>query len=99
MLTLLQTMAALLPDLFRSRLSMQVEILALRRQLAVYQRTAVRPRVQPTDRILWSWFSRHCSRWREVLVFVQPAIPKEIRDLIQRMSTANSLSGAPRIVG
>ena len=61
-------------DLLRSRLSMQLEILALRHQLAVYQRTARRPRVRPTDRILWSWSSRHWSRWREVPIFVRPAV-------------------------
>ena len=105
---------------------MQIEILALRHQLGVYQRSAKRPPVRPADRILWSWLSRHWSRWREVLVFVQPetviawrrrklrehwtklsrhgktgrpTVPRETRDLIRRMSTANALWGAPRIVG
>ena len=116
----------LLRDLFRSRLSLQTEILALGHQLGVYQGTAARPRVRPADRVLWAWLSRHWSRWREVLVFVRPetviawrrrkfrehwtklssrgrtgrpTIPREVRDLIRRMSTANSLWGAPRIVG
>ena len=26
-----------------------------------------------SDRIFWSWLARHWARWREVLVFVQPA--------------------------
>jgi putative transposase len=65
-------MAVLRRDVFRSRLSMQIEILALRHQLGVYQRTAKRPPIRPADRILWSWLSRHWSRWREVLVFGQP---------------------------
>ncbi len=43
---------------------MQMEIVALRHQLAVYQRTAKRARIQPADRILWAWLSRHWSRWR-----------------------------------
>jgi hypothetical protein len=95
---------------------MQIEILAPRHQLAVYQRTAGRPPVRPVDQILWAGFSRHWSRWREVLVFVQPetviawrrrrfrehwtklsrhrrpgppGVPREIRDLIRRMSTVN----------
>ena len=126
MITLLRTLASLLRDLLRSRLSMQIEILALRHQLGVYQRTAKGPPIRAADRILWSWLSRHWSRWREVLVFLQPetviawrqrvfrehwtrlsrrrrpgrpTVPREVRDLIRRMSTANPLWGAPRIVG
>lgn len=38
-----------------TRLSMQMEILALRHQLAVYQRAADRPRIQPADRIFRAW--------------------------------------------
>jgi putative transposase len=60
-------------SLFKSRLSLQVEVLALRHQLAVYQRSIKRPGILPVDRIFWSWISRGWSRWREVLVFVQPA--------------------------
>src|SRR5450631_439636 len=59
--------------LFRSRLSLRVENIALRHQLAIYQRTIKRPRVRPEDRFLWSWLSRHWVAWREILVFVQPA--------------------------
>ncbi len=57
----------------RSRLSMQLEIVALRHQLGVYQRSARRPRLGSGDRVLWSWLSRHWSRWRQVLIFVRPA--------------------------
>jgi hypothetical protein len=49
---------------FRSRLSLQLETGALRHQLAVYQSPIRRPRIRPTDRILWSWLSRHWSAWR-----------------------------------
>src|ERR1700730_3338839 len=58
--------------LFRSQLSLRVENVALRHQLAIYQRTVKRPSIRPEDRILWSWLSRRWARWREVLVFVQP---------------------------
>jgi putative transposase len=57
----------------RSRASMQLEILALRHQLAVYQRSVRRPRIRSADRILWAWFARIWSGWREALVIVQPA--------------------------
>ena len=59
--------------LFRSRLSLQAEIIALRHQLTVYRRSVRRPQIRPADRLLWSWLSRHWARWREALVFVQPA--------------------------
>src|SRR5262245_56810038 len=57
---------------FRSRQSIQLEILALRHQLAVYQLSVPRPRIQPTDRLLWGWFARLWAGWQDVLVFVQP---------------------------
>ena len=59
--------------LFRPNLALQLEILALRHQLAIYRRTIKRPHVRPTDRMFWSWLSRRWAKWREALVFVQPA--------------------------
>jgi putative transposase len=58
--------------LFRTRCAMQLEILALRHQLAVYQRSVPRPRLQPTDRLLWVWLARLWSEWQAALSFVQP---------------------------
>jgi putative transposase len=58
---------------FRSRVSLQLEILALRHQLAVYQRRPARARVKVADRLLWAWLSRAWAGWRGVLVFVQPS--------------------------
>jgi hypothetical protein len=105
---------------------MQAEILALRDQLGIYQRTAKRPRIRPTDRVFWPWLSRIWSAWRNSLVIVQPetvvawrrrrfrehwrrlsrsgrpgrpAVAREVRDLIRRMSSANPLWGSPHIVG
>ena len=54
-----------------SRLSLQLEIAALRHQLTVYQRTTKRPQISSGDRILWSWLSRRWSGWRDALVFVR----------------------------
>jgi putative transposase len=61
----------LVSTVIRSRVSLQLEIVALRHQLAVYQRTVKRPQIGSGDRILWSWLSRHWSGWRDALVFVQ----------------------------
>lgn len=63
---------ALVSTAFRSHLSLQLEIVALRHQLTVYQRMAKRPRIQPGDRRLWSWLSRRWAGWHKVLIFVQP---------------------------
>jgi hypothetical protein len=110
----------------RSRAAMQLEIFALRHQLAVCQRSVRRPRLRPADRLLWTWLARLWPRWREALVIVQPRtviawqrrrfrdhwtrlcragkpgrpqVAKEVRVLIWRLSAANPLWGAPRIVG
>ena len=61
----------LVSTVIRSRVSLQLEIVALRHQLAVYQRTTKRPQISTGDRILWSWLSRRWSGWRDALVFVQ----------------------------
>ena len=58
--------------LLRFRASLHIEILALRHQLAVYQRTCFRPRLRPQDRILWALLSRLWSGWREALFVVRP---------------------------
>jgi putative transposase len=63
---------AFIVTLFRSRRAMQLEILALRHQLAVYKQTLARPRLRPTDRLFWVWLSRLWSGWQHALAFVQP---------------------------
>jgi putative transposase len=57
----------------RSRTVLQLEILALRHQLQVIERSRPR-RVQLTacDRVLWVWLSRIWHEWRTVLVIVRP---------------------------
>ena len=68
---IIRALLAFVSTLFRSRLALQLEIVALRHQLTVYQRTTKRPRINPGDRIFWSWLSRRWSGWRGALVFVQ----------------------------
>jgi hypothetical protein len=60
-------------SLFRSRMSLPLEIVALRHQRTPYQRSIRRPQVRLSDRILWSWLARVWSREREVLISVQAA--------------------------
>jgi hypothetical protein len=73
MVPLVQALVVFVVAVFRSRIALQLEIVALRQQLTVYRRSIRRPRVRPSDRIFWSWLARHWGRWREALVFVQPA--------------------------
>jgi len=61
-----------LAAIVRSRMALQIEILALRHQLAVYHRAGRRPQLGPADRLLWVWLSRAWSGWRAALVIVQP---------------------------
>jgi hypothetical protein len=55
-----------------SRLSLAVEILALRQQIAVYQHTVKHPKLRPRDRLFWVWLSRLWANWRSALAIVQP---------------------------
>lgn len=101
MFSFLAALASILRDHARSRLFLQMEILALRHQLAVYKRTAGRPRIRPVDRILWSWLSRVWSGWRNALVFVQPETViawrrKRFRDYWRRLSRAGK-PGRPSV--
>lgn len=65
---------ALLASSFRTRPSLQTEVLALRHQLAVLQASAPRRlRLQRSDRLLWILLSRFWSDWRGCLRIVQPA--------------------------
>ncbi len=72
MKTIISVLFAFLSTLFQPRVTLQLEIVALRHQLGVYRRTTLRPRIHPADRMFWSWFSRCWSGWRSALVFVQP---------------------------
>jgi hypothetical protein len=92
---------ASMASLFRSRRALQLEVLALRHQLAVYHRTAQRPRLRPADRLLWAWLARAWSDWRDALVVVQPQTViawqrKRFREHWARLSQ-HGTPGRPRL--
>jgi putative transposase len=63
---------SLLRSAFLSRQHLLLENLALRQQLAVLSRQMRRPRLQPGDRLFWSWLSRLWTGWQSALLLVQP---------------------------
>src|SRR5207245_4792884 len=57
----------------RSRGALQLEVLALRHQLQVLNRSRPRRlRLVTADRLLWAWLSRSWAAWRTALVIVKP---------------------------
>ena len=63
-----------LRDCFRTRAILQAEILALRHQLLILQRSK-RDNKLPlncADRVFWVWLSRVWSEWRSALIIVRP---------------------------
>ncbi len=101
MVHLLRFLVSLFTSSLRSRLSLQLEVAALRHQLSVYQFEQRRPRIAPADRLLWSILARLWSDWRRALFFVQPRTvtlwqKKRFRDYWRRLSQ-NGAGGRPRI--
>ena len=51
---ILDALVVFVVGVFRSRIALQLEIVALRHQLTLYHRSIRRPRVRPSDRIFWA---------------------------------------------
>jgi len=70
MRAILSTFVYLLTFRFRRRMSLEIELLALRHQLGVLQRTRRHPpMITPADRLIWSWFYRfypQSLRWLRI---------------------------------
>src|SRR2546425_7082434 len=73
MISVLVSLLSTLRGSLRSRVALQFEVLALRHQVRVLERSRPR-RVQLTraDRLLWVWISRVWKDWQEALVIVRP---------------------------
>jgi putative transposase len=73
MLNILSAFLAALSSVFRTRAALQVEILALRHQIGVLQRSArKRQKLSAADRLFWAWLSSVWREWRSALVIVKP---------------------------
>ena len=70
MLTAFLSVIVSIRSWFRTRASLQVEILALRHQIAVLKRSQHgRVHLKLADRLLWVWLSRLWSQWRAALLY------------------------------
>jgi hypothetical protein len=58
---------------FRTRAALQLEILALRHQIGVLQRSVKRPKPTPADRVLWAWLCSVWKGWEARLAIVKAA--------------------------
>jgi len=72
MITLLLHLLRLLPFVCGGHRQLALENLALRHQLAVYKRTALRPKLRTMDRLFWVGLARIWVGWRQSLVIVTP---------------------------
>lgn len=70
---LVSTLLTSLACAFRTRAALQLEILALRHQLGVLQRSVKKPRLTVADRVLWAWLCGVWRDWQSTLVIVKPA--------------------------
>jgi putative transposase len=73
MMSVLVSLFLALRGCVRSRAALQCEVLALRHQLQVLERSRPqRLRLTRADRLLWVWFSGVWTAWRAALVIVKP---------------------------
>jgi hypothetical protein len=72
MVPVISALCAFVVSLFQSRWTMQLAMLALQHQVAVYKHTVHRPRYHPTARLCWPWLSQRGPAWQSALAFVQP---------------------------
>jgi putative transposase len=66
-------LAAAFLAFFRQRTALQFEILALRHQLGVVQRSVKRPKLTAADRFLWAWLSAVWEDWQPSAAIMKPA--------------------------
>src|SRR5205809_7917286 len=72
MITLLFHLFRLFPFLCGGHWQLALENLALHQQLAVYKRTATRPKLRRSDRLFWIWLARGWDGENDSLVIVAP---------------------------
>jgi len=69
----LRAFVAFLAASLRSRTALQLEILALRHQIGVLQRSVKRPKLNPADRLLWAWLYSVWNDWQSAVFIMKAA--------------------------
>ena len=59
-------------DCFRGRASLQIEVIALRHQFHVLERSVKRPKLTASDRFFWACLAAIWRSWRSALIMVKP---------------------------
>ena len=72
MVPLAVSVIAYLRALFLPRYNFDLEIAALRRQLAVFKRKQPRPRMRNPDRLFWILLQYFWPSWSNELILVKP---------------------------
>lgn len=72
MLNILRSVVLAALGFFKTRRQLAFEVLALRHQLGVLQRSVKRPRLTNADRGLWVLLSRRWASWSDALIIVEP---------------------------
>jgi hypothetical protein len=62
----------MIPLLLGGHTQVALENLALRQQLAIFQRSMHRPKIRPTDRLFWVCLRNVWKEWKSPLVIVRP---------------------------
>ena len=92
MFTLWSAVVSLITFRLRRRVSLELELLALRHQLAVLHRHRPGcPRLRGGDRCLWAWLYRIWPRCLRVMVLVKPGLPEVARLARARSPDQSSL--------
>ncbi len=96
---IVRSLIAVVVSFIRSRVALQVEVVALRHQLTVYQRSARRPAIHPTDRILWhGWLAMVPVAGGPVRCSRRPSLPGS-GTLSRALGPTSGRWGAPRSAG
>ena len=69
----LTALFAFLSASFRTRAALQLEILALRHQIGVLQRSVKRPKLTAADRFFWAWISSVWNGWESRVSIIKAA--------------------------
>src|SRR5712671_4957228 len=72
MLNAILSLFRIIPLMLGGYEQVALENIALREQLAIFQRSVRRPKIRPTDRLFWLCLRKVWKEWKSALVIVRP---------------------------